>query len=143
MSYYKGWAADRKLEEVLADGRDRDRARGSTLAGPQRADVRLTVQGRPAREVLSRGQQKLVAAALVLALLQRLRGERTTPPTLLLDDPSAELDTQRLGALVELVKALNCQLVVTSLHADLANFGAPERVFHVERGVVTPQGSRA
>ena len=99
-----------------------------------------TVQGRPAREVLSRGQQKLVASALVLALLQRLRAERSTPPTLLLDDPAAELDSQRLGALVDLVKALNCQLIVTSLHADLANFGIPERVFHVERGVVTTLG---
>ncbi|MBK9253545.1 MAG: DNA replication/repair protein RecF [Proteobacteria bacterium] len=140
MSYYQGWAADRALAEVLADGRDRDRTRGSTLSGPQRADVKLTVQGRPAREVLSRGQQKLVAAALVLALLQRLRGERNTPPTLLLDDPAAELDTQRLGALVDLVKALDCQLIVTSLHADLANFGLPERVFHVERGVVSSLG---
>jgi DNA replication and repair protein RecF len=137
MSYYQGWAADRYLAEVLEDGRDRDRARGSTLSGPQRADVRLTVQGRPAREVLSRGQQKLVAAALVLALLQRLRDEHSTPPTLLLDDPAAELDSQRLGALVELVRALRCQLIVTSLHADLANFGTPERVFHVEQGVVT------
>lgn len=140
MSYYQGWAADRALAEVLVDGRDRDRARGSTLSGPQRADVKLSVQGRPAREVLSRGQQKLVAAALVLALLQRLRGGRSTPPTLLLDDPAAELDTQRLGALVDLVKALDCQLIVTSLHADLANFGLPERVFHVERGVVSSFG---
>ena len=140
MSYYQGWAADRALADVLADGRDRDRTRGSTLSGPQRADVKLTVQGRPAREVLSRGQQKLVAAALVLALLQRLRGERNTPPTLLLDDPAAELDTQRLGALVDLVKALDCQLIVTSLHADLANFGLPERVFHVERGVISSLG---
>jgi recombinational DNA repair ATPase RecF len=81
-----------------------------------------------------------VAAALVLALLQRLRDERSTPPTLLLDDPAAELDSQRLGALVGLVKALRCQLIITSLHADLANFGIPERVFHVERGIVTPVG---
>jgi DNA replication and repair protein RecF len=128
------------LADVLVEGRERDRTRGSTLSGPQRADVKLTVQGRPAREVLSRGQQKLVAAALVLALLQRLRGERTTPPTLLLDDPAAELDSQRLGALVELVKALDCQLIVTSLHADLANFGLPERVFHVEQGAVKSFG---
>lgn len=140
MSYYQGWAADRPFADVLMEGRERDRVRGSTLCGPQRADVKLTVQGRPAREVLSRGQQKLVAAALVLALLQRLRGERSTPPTLLLDDPAAELDTQRLGALVELVKALNCQLIVTSLHADLSSFGIPERVFHVERGAVTSLG---
>jgi hypothetical protein len=41
---------------------------------------------------------------------------------------------------VGLVKALRCQLIITSLHADLANFGIPERVFHVERGIVTPVG---
>lgn len=140
MGYYRGWAADRHLADVLAEGRDRDRARGSTLSGPQRADIRLTLQGRPAKEVLSRGQQKLAAAALVLALLQRLRSQRTSPPTLLLDDPAAELDTQRLSALVELVKGLECQLIVTSLHADLVNFGIPERVFHVERGIVASMG---
>ena len=140
MGYFRGWAADRELGEVLEAGLERDRQRGSTLAGPQRADVQLKVQGRAAREVLSRGQQKLVAAALVLALLQRLSGDPGTPPTLLLDDPAAELDSQRLAALVELVKDLRCQLVVTSLHADLAIFGIPERAFHVERGVVTSMG---
>lgn len=136
MTYSRGWAADRPLADVLADGIERDRIRGSTLAGPQRADVQLRIQGRAAKEVLSRGQQKLVAAAMVLALLQRLRSDQAQPPTLLLDDPAAELDTHRLGALVELVKGLRCQLVVTSLHADLANFGVPERVFHVEQGAV-------
>jgi len=136
MSYYRGWAADRQLAAVLADGLERDRVRGSTLSGPQRADVHLRVQGRAAREVLSRGQQKLVAAALVLALLQRLQGQAGSPPTLLLDDPAAELDTNRLAALVHLVKDLRCQLIVTSLHADLASFGVPERVFHVEQGAV-------
>jgi len=136
LHYYQGWGADRSLGEVLAEGVERDRLRGSTLAGPQRADVQLRIQGRPAREVLSRGQQKLVAASMVLALLQRLRGERPTPPTLLLDDPAAELDSGRLGTLVELVKALRCQLIVTSLHADLGNFGVPERLFHVEHGSV-------
>ena len=136
MHYYQGWSAERSLAEVLSEGLERDRARGSTLSGPQRADVQLRLQGRPAREVLSRGQQKLVAASMVLALMQRLRGERPTPPTLLLDDPAAELDSFRLGALVDLVKGLHCQLIVTSLHADLGSFGAPDRMFHVEQGVV-------
>ena len=137
MHYHQGWAAERSLAEVLKESVERDRSRGSTLSGPQRADVQLRLHGKPAREVLSRGQQKLVAAAMVLALLQRLRGERQTPPTLLLDDPAAELDSARLAALVELVRELRCQLIVTALHADLGNFGRPERVFHVERGHVS------
>lgn len=136
LSYFQGWSAERPLSEALRDGLARDRHRGSTLAGPQRADVLLRVAGRAARESLSRGQQKLVAAAMVLALLGRLREQGGPPPTLLLDDPAAELDTDRLSRLVDLVSDLRCQLIITSLDPDLRAFGQPERVFHVEQGTV-------
>lgn len=136
LTYYRGWAADRSLMETLAEGLERDRARGSTLAGPQRADVHLRVGGKAARESLSRGQQKLVASALVLALLGRLREQEGPPPTLLLDDPAAELDADRLGRLVDLVAELRCQLILTSLDPDTRIFGRPEHMFHVEQGIV-------
>lgn len=135
--YQRGWAQDRPLAEALAEGLERDRSRGSTLTGPQRADVQLRVGGKAARESLSRGQQKLVASAMVLALLQRLREGQGTPPTLLLDDPAAELDSARLGSLVALVGELDCQLIITSLDPDLRIFGRPEHMFHVEQGSVT------
>lgn len=138
LSYYRGWSAERSLAEALADGLERDRHRGSTLLGPQRADIHLRVGGRAARESLSRGQQKLVAAAMVLALLQRLREQQEVAPTLLLDDPAAELDAHRLALLVDLVTELDCQLIITSLDPRLELFGTPERVFHVEQGHVTP-----
>lgn len=136
LGYYRGWAAERSLAEALSDGLERDRNRGATQPGPQRADVLLKVGGKLARESLSRGQQKLVSAAMVLALLGRLREQEGPPPTLLLDDPAAELDTERLGRLVDLVGDLRCQLVITSLDPDLRIFGTPERVFHVEQGTV-------
>jgi DNA replication and repair protein RecF len=136
LGYFRGWAADRSLAEALAEGLERDRARGSTLTGPQRADISLKVGGKAARESLSRGQQKLVASSMVLALLQRLREEAGPPPTLLLDDPAAELDTDRLGRLVDLVGELSCQLIVTSLDPALRLFGQPDHMFHVEQGVV-------
>jgi DNA replication and repair protein RecF len=136
LSHYRGWSAERTLGEALAESTARDLARGSTLPGPQRADIHLKVEGKAARESLSRGQQKLVAAAMVLALLQHLRHQPGPPPTLLLDDPAAELDAERLGRLVELVAELQCQLIVTSLDPTLRLFGQPDRVFHVEQGVV-------
>jgi DNA replication and repair protein RecF len=136
LSYYRGWSAERSLAEALVESAARDIARGSTLPGPQRADIHLKVEGKAARESLSRGQQKLVAAAMVLALLQHLREQPGPPPTLLLDDPAAELDAHRLGRLVDLVAELRCQLVVTSLDPTLRLFGQPDRVFHVEQGVV-------
>lgn len=137
LSYHRGWSQERSLAEALAEGVERDRARGSTLTGPQRADIHLRVGGKAARESLSRGQQKLVASAMVLALLQRLREGQGAPPTLLLDDPAAELDTHRLGLLVDLVASLDCQLIITTLDPHLRLFGQPENMFHVEHGRVT------
>ena len=136
LGYRAGWSQEVSLAEALEVGLERDRQRGSTGDGPHRADIALRIGTASAREVLSRGQQKLTAAALVLSLLQRLRAEQLTLPTLLLDDPAAELDAMRLDAFVTAVRELDCQIVLTSLTPDASSFGAPERVFHVERGRV-------
>lgn len=139
-TYFQGWSAERTLLEALKDSLTRDMERGGTGVGPQRADIQLRVQGRSARDTLSRGQQKLVAAAMVLALMHRLRVDQPHPPTLLLDDPAAELDSERLDLLVEIVTGLQCQLIVTALDPSRDLFGRPETVFHVEQGRVSRQG---
>ncbi len=135
--YSRGWAHDVSLAQALVDSRTRDQAKGLTHAGPHRADVALRLRGRPAREVLSRGQQKLVAIAMNLAQV-RLLQETSATPTLLLDDPAAELDGSRLLRFIEEVTRLKCQLVLTSLQPQTELFGRPDRVFHVEQGRVAP-----
>ena len=138
LHYVRGWSQDHTLLEALAASQARDEARGLTHAGPHRADVAVRLHARPAREVLSRGQQKLVAAAMTVAQLRHLQESTQTTPTLLLDDPAAELDGERLQRFIEQVMRLRCQLVVTSLHAESRLFGAPERTFCVEYGRVQP-----
>src|SRR5690606_21538903 len=59
LHYFRGWSQDHSLMEGLTASRDRDLARGITHPGPHRGDVLLRLSGRPAREILSRGQQKL------------------------------------------------------------------------------------
>jgi DNA replication and repair protein RecF len=138
LHYARGWSEDQTLLEALAATRSRDQARQLTHAGPHRADVSIRLSGRPAREVLSRGQQKLVAVAMVIAQLRLLQEATQTTPTLLLDDPAAELDAQRLERFIGQVGTLRCQLVVTSLHAESRLFGAPQRTFRVVQGGVQP-----
>lgn len=138
LHYQRGWSQERSLAEALAGGRARDEAHGVTHAGPHRADVAIRFQGRLAREVLSRGQQKLVGVAMVLAQLSLMQASASATPVLLLDDPAAELDRDHLSRFIGLVKALRCQLVVTALSIESQPFGAPDRLFHVERGVVAP-----
>ena len=73
LNYSRGWSADTSLLESLTASRTRDEARHLTHSGPHRADVAVRMDGRPAREVLSRGQQKLVAVAMTVAQLRLLK----------------------------------------------------------------------
>lgn len=138
LHYFKGWAQDVSLAEALANSRTRDEAKRLTHPGPHRADVIVRLHGRPAREVLSRGQQKLVAVAMTLAQLNLLQEATQTTSTLLLDDPAAELDGDHLRRFIEQVMRLQSQLVLTSLHPESRLFGTPNTVFHVEQGRVQP-----
>jgi len=137
LHYFRGWAQDVTLSDALVASRARDEAKRVTHAGPHRADIIIRMNGKPAREVLSRGQQKLVAVAMTLAQLELLQSTRQTHSTLLLDDPAAELDGDHLKRFIEQVVRLRSQLVLTSLHPDFQLFGAPDHVFHVEHGKVS------
>jgi DNA replication and repair protein RecF len=138
LHYLPGWSAERSLEAALEASFTQDRRRGVTLVGPHRADVDVRLGGRPVRHLLSRGQQKLIAAALLLSPLKMLRERWALRPTLLLDDPAAELDAQHLARLLGQVRALECQVVVTALDRAPEGLGVPQHVFHVEQGRVQP-----
>ncbi len=132
--YERGWQAQTSLREVLARGLERDRQLGSTQHGPQRADLRLSFDSRRARKRVSRGQQKLLAAALILAATETAQAALGRPLLLLLDDPVAELDDAALQRLMDRVIDLGCQVVATSLTPDAPLFPRPPAVFHVEHG---------
>ena len=136
--YFKGWAQETTLAEALVASRARDESKCATHPGPHRADVIVRMKGRPAREVLSRGQQKLVAVAMTLSQLHLVKVATQTTPTLLLDDPAAELDGLHLKRFIDQVLRLESQLILTSLQPDSQLFGKPDRVFHVEQGRVKP-----
>ena len=63
LDYKNGWGEE-NLAKVLGDTLQNDVKLGSTGAGPHRADLSMTVDGRSAGVTLSRGQGKLVAIAL-------------------------------------------------------------------------------
>jgi DNA replication and repair protein RecF len=138
IGYRSGWSRDLSLREALAQSLVRDREMGSTQVGPQRAELSIRLDGVVAKDRISRGQQKLLAAVLLIAQIKLFPGDSPSTPTLLLDDPAAELDDGRLAALIGEVRAQPLQLVVTSLHdeAGLGAFGTPGRRYRVERGEV-------
>jgi DNA replication and repair protein RecF len=133
-----GWSHEETLARSLERHRPRDREQGVTARGAHRADVRLQIDGRGARDVVSRGQQKVLGAAMALAVVRYLASRVDTVPLLLLDDPAAELDAAHTRALLSAASALGGQTVVTALHPDRLPELVADRVFHVERGEVKP-----
>lgn len=136
VAHLNGWGADETLAEALLRSGERDRRFGVTHVGPHRADIGVRVEGLLARDRISRGQQKLLASALTLAQLSLQESVAPGRTALLLDDPAAELDAERLERLVGLVRTLPVQLFVTSLRADLPGLGVPGAMFHVEHGIL-------
>jgi DNA replication and repair protein RecF len=136
LRYRPGWRDGTSFAEALAAAESRDRQLGTTEVGPHRADLVLELDSRRVEDEASRGQQKLTAAALVLA--QVAIGGREGGPSnvLLVDDPAAELDSAALERLLGLLAETPAQLVLTGLsERQLApQPGFP--VFHVERGEV-------
>ncbi len=137
LAYSPGWPPGQALAAALGEGRPRDRRRKTTLLGPHRADLVVQSAHSLAREVVSRGQQKLLASALVLGQLGYHAERFDMRPTLLLDDPAAELDSHRLQLLIDEVSRLQAQVIMTALRPEKALLGAPDQVFHVEHGGVT------
>jgi len=135
----QGWAANQSLRDSLDASWARDRERGLTHAGPHRADLTVRFAGSPARDRISRGQQKLAASALLLGQLRCDAEQGSGVAALLVDDPAAELDLGNLERLLAEVVDLPAQLFVTALDpANPALSGLPEgHRFHVEHGSVT------
>jgi DNA replication and repair protein RecF len=129
-----GWDRERSLRDALEADRRRDRRYRATQLGPHRADVVVELGGRPARDRVSRGQQKLVAAGLMLAQLDVQELEKPGRSALLLDDPAAELDGDNLARLMKLVREVPAQLWVTSLGPEIGGLIRDARLFHVEQG---------
>jgi DNA replication and repair protein RecF len=113
------------------------RARMS-LVGPQRDVLELFVDGRPASEVLSGGEQKMTVLFLKFAKLELFRRRHDDAPLFLLDDVDAELD---LGILQQLLSNLPLATQVFATSAKEGFLAAlqagPHRRLTIENGRVT------
>jgi DNA replication and repair protein RecF len=140
MSYRSGWSRDLSLDEALRASWIHDQDAGVTQVGPQRAEITFRLDGAPVKDRISRGQQKLLASSLLMAQLSLFPNDAQIRPTLLLDDPAAELDGERLLGLIGEVTMQSVQLVVTSLSTNFDAFGMPGRRYVISAGAVEQVG---
>jgi DNA replication and repair protein RecF len=137
LSYQQGWKSDLSLRAALEASRSRDQQVGSSQVGPHRAELRIAASERQAKRLVSRGQQKLLASALILGACDVVQTAMERPILVLMDDPAAELDRDSLARILTGAVNLGTQLIVTSLEPEFIAFPSPPRLFHVEHGVVS------
>ena len=136
LRYRRGWTDEEGLEATLVALTDRDRENGNTEAGPHRAELVLLLDDRRAQDEASRGQQKLTAAALVLAQVAVESALHPGRSVVVIDDPAAELDGQSVERLLGALDELKAQLVLTALAREQLPKSPDHPVFHVEQGRV-------
>lgn len=136
--YYPGWSDRQSLAEHIAAGSSRDMQLGYTVNGPHRADLRITLDGQDAATVLSRGQQKMLVAAMKVAQAEHFMQAMGRECTLLIDDLPAELDREYQGLLLQQVRRCGSQVFLTAIEAEKLELGGWEggKLFHVEHGQV-------
>jgi DNA replication and repair protein RecF len=115
---------------------------GTTLVGPHRDEVELTINQTPARQYGSQGQQRTLVLALKLAELQLIEEVVGEPPLLLLDDVLAELDPSRQNQLLDAIQD-RFQTLITTTH--LGSFDSQwlksSQILSVKSGEIYPQST--
>ena len=137
--YQPGWALSEDFIDVLDSTFDQDSRRGFTHCGPHRADLIIRSAGQAAQESLSRGQQKLLICAMLIAQAIIYRDLSAKSCVILIDDLKAELDQEHVERVMSLLKGLDVQTIMTATDKEVLKPFCYDgyKMFHVERGCVT------
>lgn len=125
------------VDALAASRRAEIRAR-VTLSGPQRDLVEFFVNGKPAADVLSGGEQKMIVLFLKFAKIALFRRRNDDAPLFVLDDVDAELDLEILQDLLSRLPESTQVFATSAKEAFLASLEAgPHRRLTVENGRVS------
>jgi DNA replication and repair protein RecF len=140
-----GGALAEAFRAQLARVAGREQARGMTLAGPHRDDLRFTTRGADGqpldlRTYGSGGQQRTAAIALRMVEAETIRDTRGRESVILLDDVFAELDPGRSRRIIEWIDAAEGgQVILTApKESDVRIHGGGLPRWSIREGVLAP-----
>ncbi|MCX7123443.1 MAG: hypothetical protein NTV32_07285 [Gammaproteobacteria bacterium] len=115
MHYDPGWNSDLSLPEAWESSFAQDLRFGYTHAGPHQADLKISAHKKPAKDRLSRGEQKLVISMLKLAQGLLLSAQKNIEPLYLFDDIASELDLKHRRKIAEHLAEGKAQIFISSI----------------------------
>lgn len=126
-----------ELRAELAERRQSDLARGFSGHGPHLDELAVRVAGRPARRYASQGQQRVALLALLFAEREALLAGDRSPPLLLLDDVTSELDPTRRDLLCARLVDGKGQALVTATERQHLPASCPRSEVAVRDGALS------
>ncbi len=115
LHYDPGWDANLSLTEAWEHTFLQDLRFGYTHAGPHQADLKITSHKKPAKDRLSRGEQKLVISMLKLAQGLLLHTQKNIEPIYLFDDLASELDLPHRRKIAAHLSQGQAQIFISSI----------------------------
>lgn len=138
IEYKNGWSETTKLQKILEQRFALDIKNGFTSVGPHRADILIRIGDIQAKEILSRGQIKLLTILMIISQLNLLNNKCGESPILLIDDLDAELDKEKQNLIIEIIKNNSFQAFITMTDVKKNQYMSlnTTKVFHVEHGKI-------
>ena len=112
---------------------------GYSLIGPQKHDIQFIFNGKDSRYYCSQGQQRALIVALKIAEIFYRLERREESPVLLLDDVMSELDERKRDRLVDFLKDVKSQIIITTTEksSSLEKIMGPHKQFYIEEGRIS------
>ena len=137
ISFSIGWDGKKSLFETLENNNQKDIKRKTTTEGPHKSDITFLINSLDARQVLSRGEQKLFSILWSYAQHEVLKKYYQIEATLLIDDIKSELDDRTFALFIDLLKHNKNQVIFSCIEdcfsSKITNQFNEFKKFHVEQ----------
>ena len=127
----------RLARTMFEDRADQFKTRLGWDAGPHKADIKININNVEAKQILSRGEQKILSILWCCSQHEVLRKIYNINATLIIDDIKSELDNTTFEIFLDLLKHLNNQIIFSCIDDHFSSKIKPEnkdfKKFHVEQ----------
>lgn len=119
---------------------NRDLEYGTTIIGPHRDDIFMSINNKDVKVFGSQGQQRTVILSLILSEVEMIKMEKGMYPVLLLDDVFSELDINRRKYLSKLFNNMQTFITLTNSENIKSMDKFNKSIFYIEDGQVKNKG---
>jgi len=131
----------KEYTKVINDNKEREYDQYTTIYGPHKDDLKISINDLDTRVYASQGQQRTAMLSLKLAEAKLIETLTKVKPILLLDDVFSELDTQRSKLLVDAIKGYQTIITTNTLmNIDTTNMDG--NVYKIESGKTILQSTK-